>query len=411
MNKGEKKKLQELVNMIGEGYDKKDLLVFLQNEDAFKDFEIPDPEILIEDNQEDNEENGYTFEVLDIVKMNRDVKKSFIQVPSKEEARFLMDIYYQMQARRIALEGQLRSLQQGVDTDVEENNQSSKNKTFMEWYLYNTKQMEDQIKAALDIFSDNHYLSRWAKKNIGIGPVISTCLTAQLELKKNEDGSCSMHAGNWWSYCGLNNNNRPWIGRVESAKILDQCIKDNDGKLDDQTVWALAAKSGWSIEHFSDCKSESTGNWSKEKLEKKASMIPYNKNLKLVMYKIGHSFTMVKNKGGSLYGRLLKERLDYENRKNENGDYANQATEILAKKNIGKNTDAYKAYSQGKLPPAHIIQRCERYVTKLFISHLFEAAYYNEYGEMPPQPYVLKFCEGHVDYIGPEVQYDSVDRD
>ena len=118
-----------------------------------------------------------------------------------------------------------------------------------------------------------------------------------------------------------------------------------------------------------------------------------------------------KNNPDSLYGRLYKERFDYETMKNERGDYADQAAKILASKNFSKTTSAYKFYSEGKLPPAHIVQRCERYVTKMFISHLYEAAYYNKYGVMAPNPYVLCFCEGHTDYIGPEVPYESIERD
>ena len=78
---------------------------------------------------------------------------------------------------------------------------------------------------------------------------------------------------------------------------------------------------------------------------------------------------------------------------------------ILSEKNF-KDKEVKEIYESGKLPISHIYRRCERYVTKLFISHAFEKAYYDEYGVMPPRPYALMFCEGHTDYIGPEVSYD-----
>ena len=357
----------------------------------------------------DLSKNDFKFEVLDVEAMDKKTKHSVVEIPSKAEARFLEDNYYQQQQKRIVLENQLRALRQGFDNDIEDS-KGSENKSFLEWYLYNTAKMEDQIKKALEIFSDSNYLSKWAKSVKGIGPVIATCLVANLEIKENPDGSTDMHAGSWWDYCGLNDNNRPWLGKAESTKIVNQLLEENSGIIDDEFVYKLSTITKWKFSHYEAKAKNENGTWSKDKLISASSIIPYNKNLKTLMFKIGHSFLMCKNKPDSLYGRLLKERMEYENAKNLAGDYAEQAEAILKKKNIGKSTVAYKYYSKGQLPPAHISMRCQRYVTKLFISHLFEAAYYNKYGTMAPQPYVLFFC-GHTDYIGPEVPYDSIERD
>ena len=365
--------------------------------------------------QTDNEDIPYItnennqFEVLDVVKMDKNVKKTFVEIPSIEEARFLEDIYYQTQSKRIVIENQIRSLKQGADNDIKEG-KSSNNKMFLEWYLYNVKMMEDQIKKALEVFSDNNYLSKWAKQVIGIGPVFATRLVANREIKEDENGN-PIHCNSWWSYCGLNDNRRPWLSREQSKKYVNEAIEENGGVLDDETVNILCAKTQWKYSFYlNNCK-KPDGSWDKEKLISYSSVIPYNKKLKPLMYQIGHSFMLCKNNENSLYGRLLKERTLYENTKNERGNYADQAAEILNTKNIRKNTVAYQYYSKGQLPPAHINQRCQRYVTKMFISHLYEAAYYNKYNKPAPLPYVLCFCEGHTDYIGPEVPYDSVPRD
>ena len=58
----------------------------------------------------------------------------------------------------------------------------------------------------------------------------------------------------------------------------------------------------------------------------------------------------------------------------------------LEKYKIGKTTDAYKAYSVGKLPPAHIHARAKRYAVKMFISHLHEIWYEVELGKPAPVP-------------------------
>lgn len=144
------------------------------------------------------------------------------------------------------------------------------------------------------------------------------------------------------------------------------------------------------------------GLMTKEKCISYLSKPPYNTDLKVMMFKIGESFTKQCNKPNSLYGRLFKERKAYEMEKNKNLDYKDQA--LLKAEKIGKNTDAYSWYSKGMLPPAHINRRAQRYATKLFISHFFECMYLYYYGVEAPIPYVIDHM-GHVDYIEPEIPY------
>ena len=80
------------------------------------------------------------------------------------------------------------------------------------------------------------------------------------------------------------------------------------------------------------------------------------------------------------------------------GDYREQAEAKAA--TVGKNTDAYKAYSIGQLPPAHIHARAERYATKLFLAHWHHVAYESHFGTPPPKPYVIEHM-GHAHYIAP----------
>jgi hypothetical protein len=86
--------------------------------------------------------------------------------------------------------------------------------------------------------------------------------------------------------------------------------------------------------------------------------------------------------------------------KNERGDFAAQAADILTKKKIGKDTDAYKAYSVGKLPPAHIHARATRYAVKLLLAHLHEVMYVQHHGRQPPLPYAIGIL-GHAHKISP----------
>lgn len=365
-----------------------------------------------EENSYKYEKEGNNFKTLDIATLTKSVKKSLTKIPSREEARYISDIYYQIQTMRIGVESQLRAMDQRTDQDskteiAEKSTKSNpvQSRPFMEWYLFNLKIMETEIGKALAIFSDSCYMGRWAKANKGIGPTIATQLIAYLNIPSDT----GFYAGNWWSYCGLNDNNRPWLGREKSNQIVNKHITDPKN-ITDQQVMELAAESKWQYSYYEENGRSESGAWSKEMLIKATAKIPYNTHMKVLMYKIGHQFVFVKNKSDSVYGKIYKERLAYETAKNENGDYAEQAAKILASKNFNKSTEAYKSYSIGKLPPAHLSQRAQRYATKMFISHLFEAEYYNKFGKSAPNPYMLA-VEGHKGYVEPEVPYTTFERD
>jgi len=62
----------------------------------------------------------------------------------------------------------------------------------------------------------------------------------------------------------------------------------------------------------------------------------------------------------------------------------------------GTDTDAFKWYTQGKLPPARIHLRAQRRAVKLFLAHFHEVLYWTYYETLPPNPYVLDHVPGHV---------------
>jgi len=129
-------------------------------------------------------------------------------------------------------------------------------------------------------------------------------------------------------------------------------------------------------------------------------MRPWNANLKTLMYLAGESFVKVSNKDGALYGNLYKQKKAIEIQKNEAGEFADQAKKKLEDNKIGKDTDAYKCYAEGKLPPAHIHARARRYAVKIFLSHLFDKMYRAHYNEAPPKPFAQAIL-GHVHMIEP----------
>ena len=314
-------------------------------------------------------------------KLSKDVKKGSLTL-GKDEIRFLVDYYYQMQADRIVTQNRIRAI-----------NQSDKDEPH-ETIAFIGKQVsaiEENIKKILDYYTDNDPIGRWCKSITGIGAVISAGLIANLDVTDKPT------AGHFWSYCGLNDNNRQWIGREKTKKIIDEILGDKKSKditYEDFVKCCVATK--WKPENLI----EATGKdgkkiflnaegteykFKKEDIIAQCSKRPYNAKMKTLLWKLGQSFVKVSNNPNDIYGKIYQYRKAYEQAKNENLDYKEQA-EAKAKI-VGKTTEAYKWYSIGKLPPAHIQARAERYAVRIFISHLHEIMYLVEYGKECPLPF------------------------
>ncbi len=206
----------------------------------------------------------------------------------------------------------------------------------IQWLSGNAVSLEHSVKTVLDAYTRSKTLGKWSRSVVGIGPVIAAGLMAHIDITR------APTVGHIWSFAGLN----------------------------PEAVW--------------------------EKGQKR----PWNASLKTLCWKMGESFVKVQNREGDVYGQIYAERKEQEIARNEGGHFREQAAAILEKKKIGKDTDAYKAYSIGKLPPAHIHARAKRYAVKLYLAHWHHVAYELEYGKEPPKPYVLT-QDGHTHYIAP----------
>lgn len=248
-------------------------------------------------------------------KLKRDIKNAGTTL-SKEEARYLVDLYYQMQEYRKASGNQVRQLQK---EDTKEPHET------LAFFANNFRTLERNIKSVLQVYAESKPIGQWMLSICGIGPVISAGLMANIDITKVQTA-----------------------GQIQAFAGLDP-----------------------------------TREWNKG--EKR----PYNARLKTLCWKIGQCFIKVQNNEEDVYGKIFAIRKAYEIERNEKGELADQAKAKLEKYNIGKNTDAYKWYSQGKLPPAHINQRASRYAVKIFLSHLFSVWYEMEHKEKPPKPYAI----------------------
>lgn len=202
------------------------------------------------------------------------------------------------------------------------------------WLFDQSDVMEKEIKKALGVYATANEVGAWSMGIVGIGPVISAGLLAHIDIEK------APTPGHIWRFAGL----------------------------------------------------DPTSQWNKG--EKR----PFNAALKVLCWHIGQSFIKQHNHKNDVYGKLLMERRDKEIARNEAGELADQAAAKLEKFKIGKATEAFGHYSSGRLPPAHILARSQRWATKLFLSHWWEKAYTVRYGSVPPDPYPIAIL-GHAHKI------------
>ena len=206
------------------------------------------------------------------------------------------------------------------------------------WLSTESRVLEESVKRTLGAYSANHPVGKRMRTVVGVGPVISAGLLAHIDITR------APTAGAIWRYAGL----------------------------------------------------DPTSEW------KKGEKRPHNASLKTLCWKLGESFVKVCNHKDAVYGKIYQERKEVELVKNEAGMFADQAAAKLEKFKIGKTTDAYKAYSIGKLPPAHIHARAKRVAVKMFLSHLHQVWYEVEFGKKAPVPYVFEFADKeHVHKIEP----------
>jgi len=259
-----------------------------------------------------------------ILKLTKDLKKSAATL-SKDEVRYLVDFYYQIQGERIRARSRLRAIS---ETDQPHE--------VIAWLSDNTSVLEKQIARAVTAYAESILVGQWSMSIMGIGGILAAGLLAHIDIEK-----------------------APTSGHIERFGGLDPTIK-----------------------------------W--EKGQKR----PYNAKLKVLFWKIGESFVKVSGNEKDFYGKIYLKEKAHLTKINEKGGFKHVAAQALIDKKYRKETEAYKAYSQGRLPLAQIHARAKRKAVKLFVSHWHEVAYRYRWGKLPPKPYVIDIM-GHADYIPP----------
>jgi len=345
----------------------------------------------------DEDFTNINFDLYKVESLSKKIKDKILSnenPPSRQEIQTLVNLFYQMQDFRKAIREQIRSIQ--------DNEEKKTSVVILDYFLKNTTVIEINCQKVLELICMNSEVGRWLLQIKGIGPVLAAGCLAYFDVTDKQ------YATQFISYAGLNDNNRPWIGRSGAEAIMKEISSDT--WLDNDQAGKFSVRTKWPLPYLRDKAYKEGKGWNRADLIRAAAKIPYNKNLKVLMWKIGKSFIWVQNRG-SLYGNLFAERKALEMEKNENGEYAEQAANILATKNFSKATVARAKYEEGKLPDAHIVARAMRRAEKIFIVHLFEEMYRVAHkddpaGNIPPRYYILEHSNGeHNVEIAPEVPY------
>lgn len=324
-----------------------------------------------------------------IQRLTSDLKQASLTL-SPKEARYIVDAYYTIQDYRKAADNQRRSLEE-----------SSEPHSVILWLLKQHSTLEAQLKRALDSWTDAGIVSPWAKTIVGIGPVISAGLAANIIHIPHT-------AGKIWRYAGLDPS-QEWLGRERATTLVnglwdEERFKEQSNQQSGEQSYCMelvvqiAKKINYNPHNLwliaTQDREGATVPASKKTIVAALAKRPFNARLKLLQWKIGESFVKVQNIDGDFYGKIYRQRRDYEAIKNLKGDYAQQAKEHLERFNIDRNTEAYAAYKEGRLPEGHIYMRSKRYAVKLFLAHWHEVAYQEMYKKMPPKPYILEHSDG-----------------
>ena len=289
-----------------------------------------------------------------ISRLSRDLRSASTTL-SADEARFLVDAYYQMQDNRIRSNHQVRTL-----------TESGEPHSVLVWLAANAEVLEKQIAGALDRYSAHHPVGAWARSQVGVGPVICAGLLAHLDIHR------APVAGHFWNFAGLN----PEIEWKKGQKRpFNAALKTLCWKLGESFVKVSGHEDAFYGQLYKQRKRlETERNLRGEFAEQAAAALS-----KKAIGKTTDAYAWYS-------GRLTRE----------------QAEQLLEDNAAGKanKVGGEPGSGQAMLPPAHIHARAKRAAVKLFLSHLHEVWHEIEIGTKPPRPYAIVHL-GHAHQIAP----------
>lgn len=295
-----------------------------------------------------------------MAELTRDIRKAS-ELLDARQARYLVDIYYQIQHIRIASNEQVRSSKK----DGGEPHQ------VLEWLHSSMHTLEKNVASSLGRFVNSYIVGRWMRSICGVGPVIAAGFLAHLDIRK------APHAGHFHSFAGLHPNIKWEKGqkRPYNAKL--------------KTL--VSFKLG---ESFVKQQSRDTDVYGHMYVDKKMLEIARNQK--------GDLADQAEDRGEKVGSTTMAYKW-------YNGFYKPDVWDELLELPMSERAAHMKAHEVGKgkgvrmLPPLHIHRRACRWVGKLFLSHLHAVMFEDYHGKSAPDPFPFsEHCpEAHKHFIPP----------
>lgn len=156
-----------------------------------------------------------------VQKMNKDLREAADLMP-KQEARFLVDLYYQFQKLRIHMNNQVSSMTLDVPEGKEEPCD------ILRHFAANMAKMEKMAESCLKRFVENDEVGLWMTSNKGVGGILAANILANVDITK------AVTAGAIYKFAGLDptqewkkGEKRPWNAKLKTAcwKLGESFVK------------------------------------------------------------------------------------------------------------------------------------------------------------------------------------------
>ncbi len=158
-------------------------------------------------------------------KLRADLLRHLASKPlSKEEARFLVDLYYSQQKLRIHLSNQINA----IHREAKKNDTKEEPHELIMLLFNQYRTVEDNIKRALGYYIQGHPIFWFFDQTLGVGPVIASGLCAHIDIQK------AITAGAIWRFAGIDptqtwqkGEKRPWNASLKTLcwKLGDSFVK------------------------------------------------------------------------------------------------------------------------------------------------------------------------------------------
>ncbi len=312
----------------------------------------------------------------------------------RDEIRYLVGMYYDLQEMRKSTANQDRALDERAEPSV-----------LATAYAGHFAAMESKTQALLREWCLSDPLSAWALKAKGVGPVIAAGLAAHIDMSRASSPS-ALHR-----FAGYDPS-QDWAGRDGARDIVGECIAQVGGDVE-AALRLVARRIGTREETLRKFATTTPTGEARRltaaTLSAAAARRPWNAALKTLCWKL----TDVWMKFGtrhpdSLYARLYREHKGRLGDRNDAGGYAESAKETLASKNF-KKSDTRDAYEAGRWPDGRIDLTARRKAVRVFLAHYWTQGWLlrnpGKTEKDVPRPWIIAHG-GHVDLIGPEVPYE-----